>query len=111
MADRITPRSKDFSEWYSDIITHANLADYSPVRGCMVLKPNGYALWEVVQRDLNKAFKETGHKNTYFPMFIPESFLNKEKEHELKVAFSKSNVATKYMNFIRRTFVLLEKHG
>lgn len=81
MADRITPRSQDFSQWYSDIITHARLADYSPVRGCMVLRPNSYAIWEIVQRELNRKFKETGHRNAYFPLFIPESFLKKEKEH------------------------------
>jgi len=81
MAQRITPRSEDFSQWYSDVITHAKLADYSPVRGCMVLRPQGYALWEVVQRELDRRFKETGHKNAYFPMFIPESFINKEKDH------------------------------
>ncbi len=81
MAERITPRAQDFAQWYTDIIQHAKLADYSPVRGCMVLRPNGYALWEVVQRELNKRFRETGHRNAYFPMFIPESFLNKEKDH------------------------------
>lgn len=81
MAERITPRSEDFAQWYSDIIQHAKLADYSPVRGCMVLRPNGYALWEVVQRDLDKKFKETGHRNAYFPMLIPQSFLQKEKDH------------------------------
>ena len=81
MADRITPRGEDFSQWYGDIIQHAKLADQAPVRGCLVLRPNGYALWEVVQAELNKKFKETGHQNAYFPMFIPESFLNLEKDH------------------------------
>lgn len=81
MADLITPRSKDFSEWYASIIQHAQLCDYSPVRGCMVLRPNGYALWEKVQSELDKRFKETGHKNAYFPLFIPESLINLEKEH------------------------------
>jgi prolyl-tRNA synthetase len=81
MAERITPRSTDFSQWYADIINHAKLADYGPVRGCMVLRPNGYALWEVVQKELNQRFKDTGHRNAYFPLFIPESFLNKEKDH------------------------------
>ncbi|NBX91664.1 MAG: proline--tRNA ligase [Proteobacteria bacterium] len=81
MADRITPRKEDFSQWYADIIQHAKLADQAPVRGCLVLRPNGYALWEVVQGELNKKFKETGHQNAYFPMFIPESFLNLEKDH------------------------------
>jgi len=81
MADRITPREEDFSQWYLDIIQHAKLADQAPVRGCLVLRPNGYALWEVVQAELNRKFKETGHQNAYFPMFIPESFLNLEKDH------------------------------
>jgi len=81
MAERITPREKDFSQWYLDIIQHAQLADNSPVRGCMVLRPNGYALWEAVQKHLDKAFKDTGHRNAYFPMFIPQSFLQKEKDH------------------------------
>lgn len=81
MAERITPRNTDFSQWYSDIIQQAQLADYSPVRGCMVLRPNGYALWEGIQKDLDRRFKETGHRNAYFPLLIPESFLNKEKDH------------------------------
>ncbi len=81
MAERITPREKDFSQWYLDIITHAKLADESGVRGCLVIRPNGYALWEVVQHHLDKRFKETGHRNAYFPMFIPESLLKKEKDH------------------------------
>lgn len=81
MAERITPRDKDFSQWYSDIITHAKLADQAPVRGCIVFRPNGYALWEVVQRELDRRFKETGHRNAYFPLFIPESFLKKEADH------------------------------
>ena len=80
MADRITPREEDFSQWYLDVIQHAKLADQAPVRGCLVLRPNGYALWEVVQAELNRKFKETGHQNAYFPMFIPESFLNLEKD-------------------------------
>lgn len=81
MAERITPRDKDFSQWYLDIIMHAKLADQSPVRGCLVFRPNGYALWEVIQRELDRRFKATGHKNAYFPLFIPESYLKKEKEH------------------------------
>lgn len=81
MAERITPREKDFSQWYADIIQHAKLADQSSVRGCIVFRPNGYALWEVVQRELDRRFKETGHRNAYFPLLIPESLLNKEKDH------------------------------
>lgn len=81
MAEKITSREKDFSQWYLDIIQHAKLADYSPVKGCMVIRPTGYAIWEKIQRVLDGKFKETGHKNAYFPMFIPESFLKKEAEH------------------------------
>ncbi len=81
MAEKITPRTKDFSQWYLDIIQHAKLADYSPVKGCMVIRPNGYSIWEKMQRVLDGKFKETGHKNAYFPMFIPESFIKKEAQH------------------------------
>ena len=81
MAEKITPRSKDFSQWYLDIIQHAKLADYSPVKGCMVIRPNGYSIWEKMQRVLDGKFKETGHRNAYFPMFIPESFIKKEAQH------------------------------
>lgn len=81
MAEKITSRKTDFSQWYLDIIQHAKLADYSPVKGCMVIRPNGYAIWEKMQKVLDRKFKETGHKNAYFPMFIPESFIHKEAEH------------------------------
>jgi len=83
MADTkgITPRATDFSAWYNDVIMKAELADYSPVRGCMVIRPNGYGIWEGMQRALDQAFKETGHQNAYFPLFIPQSFLAKEAEH------------------------------
>lgn len=81
MADRITPRADDYAKWYVDIVTQAQLADYSPVKGCMVIRPRGYALWENIQRALDTLFKETGHVNAYFPMLIPESFLRKEAEH------------------------------
>lgn len=81
MAEKITPRSTDYSQWYIDIVTNAKLADYSPVKGCMVIRPRGYALWENVQRILDGMFKATGHSNAYFPMLIPESFLKKEAEH------------------------------
>lgn len=81
MAERITPRNEDFAKWYADIIQHAQLADHSPVRGCMVLRPKGYALWEKVQKELDAKFKETGHQNAYFPLFIPQSFIAKEKDH------------------------------
>jgi prolyl-tRNA synthetase len=81
MKKGITKRSEDFSRWYTDVIVEARLADYSPVKGCMVIRPNGYALWEKMQSCLDKMFKETGHENAYFPLLIPESFLEKEAEH------------------------------
>jgi prolyl-tRNA synthetase len=77
----ITPQSEDFSQWYQDVIKKADLMSYSPVRGCIVFKPDSYEIWELIQRELDKRFKETGHRNAYFPIFIPESFLQKEKEH------------------------------
>jgi len=77
----ITPRSQDYSQWYLDIIERAELADYSPVRGCMVIRPNGYAIWERMQQALDQRIKATGHVNAYFPLFIPMSFLQKEAEH------------------------------
>ncbi|MEI8094111.1 MAG: proline--tRNA ligase [Spirochaetales bacterium] len=81
MAEKITPRATDYSQWYIDIVINAKLADYSPVKGCMVIRPRGYALWENVQKVLDGMFKDTGHSNAYFPMLIPESFLKKEAEH------------------------------
>ncbi len=77
----ITPKSRDFSQWYIDVILKAELADYSPVRGCMVIRPYGFAIWEKMQYFLDQRFKATGHKNAYFPLFIPESLLQKEVEH------------------------------
>jgi prolyl-tRNA synthetase len=81
MADAITPRDQDFSKWYVDVVRGAKLADYSPVRGCMIIRPNGYALWENMQRALDSMFKATGHENAYFPLFIPQSFLAREAQH------------------------------
>ncbi len=81
MAKKITPRSKDYSRWYTDVIQRAELADYSPVKGCMVVRPYGYALWENIRDGLDRRFKATGHVNAYFPLFIPMSFLQKEAEH------------------------------
>ena len=77
----ITPQSQDFGRWYIDVVRRAELADYSPVKGCMVIRPYGYAIWEHIQRLLDARFKATGHVNAYFPLFIPESLLMKEKEH------------------------------
>ena len=81
MADKITPRSQDYSKWYLDIVQHAGLAEGSDVRGCMVIKPYGYAIWENLQRALDDRIKATGHQNAYFPLFIPKSFLEKEAQH------------------------------
>ena len=81
MAEKITPRATDYSQWYIDIVTNAKLADYAPVKGCMVIRPRGYALWEMIQQGLDGLFKQTGHVNAYFPLLIPESFIKKEAEH------------------------------
>jgi prolyl-tRNA synthetase len=81
MSKEITSREQDYSQWYNDLILKAGLADYSAVRGCMVIKPYGFALWEKMQDQLDKRFKETGHQNAYFPLFIPKSFLSKEAAH------------------------------
>ncbi|HNQ20915.1 MAG TPA: proline--tRNA ligase, partial [Bacteroidales bacterium] len=81
MKKAITPRNEDYSQWYLDIIEHANLAENSVVRGCMVIKPYGFSLWENIQSALDKMFKDTGHTNAYFPIFIPKSFFSREAEH------------------------------
>src|SRR5687767_2957302 len=79
--ESITPQSEDFGRWYIDVVRRAELADYSPVKGCMVIRPYGYAIWELMQQALDRRFKATGHVNAYFPLFIPESLLMKEVEH------------------------------
>ncbi|SFW75505.1 proline--tRNA ligase [Chitinophaga sancti] len=81
MSKEITARSEDYSQWYNDLILKGGLADYSAVRGCMVIKPYGFALWEGMRDVLDKKFKDTGHQNAYFPLFIPKSFLSKEEDH------------------------------
>src|SRR5688572_24812586 len=81
MAKEITSRVNDYSQWYNDLVIKGGLADYSAVRGCMVIKPYGYAIWEKMQSALDKMFKDTGHVNAYFPLFIPKSFLSKEASH------------------------------
>src|SRR6267378_7194993 len=78
---KITRRSEDYSRWYTDVIAAAELADYAPVKGCMIIRPNGYAIWEKMQAVLDGMFKETGHVNAYFPMMIPKSFFSKEAAH------------------------------
>lgn len=77
----ITPREEDFSQWYTDVILKTDLVDYAPVKGCMVIKPYGYGIWELIQQEMDARFKATGHKNAYFPLLIPESLLKKEAEH------------------------------
>lgn len=79
--EEITPQSEDFSRWYIDVIKKAELMDYSPVRGCIVFRPEGFEIWEHIKEAMDVRFRETGHRNAYFPMFIPESFFQKEKEH------------------------------
>jgi prolyl-tRNA synthetase len=79
-AEKITSRAKDYSQWYLDIVNRAGLAENSDVRGCMVIKPHGYAIWEKIQRALDRLFKDTGHVNAYFPLFIPKSFLAREEQ-------------------------------
>ena len=81
MFDKITPRSEDYSKWYTQVIRQAEMADYAPVRGCMVVRPYGYALWENVKEQMDIRFKATGHQNAAFPLFIPMSFIEKEAEH------------------------------
>lgn len=81
MSKEITSREQDYSQWYNDLVIKAGLADYSAVRGCMVIKPYGFALWENMRDQLDKMFKQTGHQNAYFPLFIPKSFLSKEAAH------------------------------
>lgn len=80
--ERITPRNEDYSRWYLDVIRQASLAEPAEVvKGCMVIKPHGYAIWEKIQRALDDMFKATGHQNAYFPLLIPESFIKREAEH------------------------------
>ena len=81
MAEKITPRSVDYSRWYTEVVREAELADYAPVKGCMIIRPYGYALWENIKEGLDRRFKATGHVNAYFPLFIPMSFIQKESEH------------------------------
>ncbi len=81
LVTEITPQSEDFSRWYLDVVRKAELADYTPVKGCMAIRPYGYAIWELIQQGLDRRFKATGHVNAYFPLFIPEKLLTKEAEH------------------------------
>ena len=81
MAKVLTPRSENYAQWYNDLVIKADMAENSAVRGCMVIKPYGYAIWEKMQQELDRMFKETGHVNAYFPLFIPKSFFSREAEH------------------------------
>ncbi|MCH5139177.1 proline--tRNA ligase, partial [Clostridiaceae bacterium UIB06] len=81
LVEQITPMDQDFAQWYTDIVKKAELVDYSSVRGCMIIRPYAYAMWENIQKDLDTRFKELGHENVYMPVFIPESLLQKEKDH------------------------------
>src|ERR1700742_1306833 len=80
MSKEITSRAQDYSQWYNDLVIKGGLADHSEVRGCMVIKPYGFGLWEKMRDQLDRMFKDTGHVNAYFPLFIPKSFLAKEEE-------------------------------
>ena len=81
MAKELTSKEENYSQWYNDLVSQANLAENSAVRGCMVIKPYGYAIWEKMQAALDQMFKDTGHENAYFPLFIPKSFFSKEASH------------------------------
>ena len=81
MSKEITPKGEDYSQWYLDVVLKTELADYGPVKGCMIIRPYGYAVWEHMQADMDRRIKETGHVNAYFPLFIPKSLLDREKEH------------------------------
>jgi hypothetical protein len=81
MSDQLTKRDTDYAQWYNDLVLKADLAEHSDVRGCMVIKPHGYAIWEKMQGRLDGMFKATGHVNAYFPLFIPKSYLAKEASH------------------------------
>ena len=81
MSKGVTPKSQDFAKWYTDVVTKAELADYGPVKGTMVIRPYGFSIWEAIKEEFDRRFKETGHVNAYFPLFIPKSFLSREAEH------------------------------
>ena len=81
MVEAITSMDEDFAQWYTDVVKKAELCDYASVKGCMVIKPAGYAIWENIQKEMDRRFKETGVQNVYMPIFIPESLLEKEKDH------------------------------
>ena len=96
LVEAITSMDVDFAQWYTDIVKKAELVDYSSVKGCMIIRPYGYAIWENIQQDLDRRFKETGVENVYMPMFIPESLLQKEKD---RTGIQKINSDLKMFNF------------
>ena len=81
MSKSVTPQSENYNTWYTDVVMKADLADYGPVKGTMVVKPYGFSMWDLIKDTFDKMIKETGHVNAYFPLFIPKSFLAKEAEH------------------------------
>ena len=81
MVEEITSMDEDFAKWYTDVVKKAELCEYTSVKGCMVIRPYGYAIWENIQKELDRRFKDLGHENVMMPMFIPESLLQKEKDH------------------------------
>ena len=81
MSQKLTSRAADYSKWYNELVYRADLAEHSDVRGCMIIKPYGYAIWEKMQRQLDDMFKETGHVNAYFPLFVPKSLFEKEEKN------------------------------
>src|SRR6056297_2991449 len=81
MGNKLTKRTDNYSSWYNEVVSKADLAEHSEVRGCMVIKPHGFAVWEKIQRRLDEMFKETGHVNAYFPLFIPKSYFSREASH------------------------------
>ena len=93
----LTKRSENYSQWYNELVVKADLAEQSAVRGCMVIKPYGYAIWEKMQRQLDDMFKETGHVNAYFPLLIPKSFLSREGEKFITFLHLYSLAAGKYV--------------
>ena len=96
MVEDITSMEEDFSKWYTDIVKKAELMDYSSVKGCMVIEPYGYAIWENIQKDLDARFKKVGVQNVYMPMFIPESLLQREKDHVDGFSGGKHSYGWKY---------------
>ena len=103
--EKITLRSEDFAKWYTDVVKAANLCDYSSVKGCTILEPNGYAIWEKMQSVIDGMFKKTNHQNVYLPVFIPESLLKKEGELIEEVVVAKIATTTDALDAMKKTVV------